>query len=137
MSKEIKFTVIELESNTFHPLLKAEFDGLDDYWWVIDSGASKSVMEIGLAQHYIPQEIESVMATGLGKEVVSTESGIIRDLILDGISFGPLPVALVDFQHINTEYSKFSDKKIIGLIGCDFLHKHKAVIDFGLSKITI
>jgi len=137
MSKEIKFTVIELESNTFHPLLKAEFDGLDDYWWVIDSGASKSVMEIGLAQHYIPEEIETVMATGLGKEVVSTESGIIWDLILDGVSFGPLPVALIDFQHINTEYSKFSDKKIIGLIGCDFLQKHKAIIDFGQSTITV
>lgn len=136
MPGEIKFTVIELESQTFHPLLKADFEGLDDYWWVIDSGASKSVMEISLAQHYFPEQIETVMATGLGKEVVSTESGIIKDLKLGGFSFGPLPVALVDFQHINTEYSKFSNKKIIGLIGCDFLHKHKAIIDFGENKIS-
>lgn len=137
MSRELKFTVIELESNTFHPLLKADFDGLDDYWWVIDTGASKSVMEINLAQHYFHDEIEAVMATGLGKEAVTTESGTIRDIKLGGFSFGPLPVALVDFQYINTEYSKFSDKKIIGLIGCDFLHEHKAVIDFGQSTITI
>ena len=137
MSKEIKFTIIELESNTFHPLLKADFNGLEEYWWVIDSGASKSVMEISLAQHYLHEAIDTVMATGLGKEIVSTESGKIRDVKLGGFSFGPLPVALVDFQHINTEYSKFSDKKIIGLIGCDFLRKHKAVIDFGKSIITL
>jgi hypothetical protein len=135
MSKEIKFTIIELESNTFHPLIRAEFDDLDEYWWVIDSGASKSVMEISLAQHYLPEEIDAVMATGLGKEIVSTESGIIKDFKLCGSSFGPLPVALVDFQHINTEYSKFSDKKIIGLIGCDFLYGHKAIIDFGQCTI--
>lgn len=137
MPIEIKFTVIELESNTYHPLLKAEFDGLDEYWWVIDTGASKSVMEISLTNHYLSEEIETVMATGLGKEVVSTASGIVDDLKLGGFSFGPLKVALVDFQHINTEYSKFSDKKIIGLIGCDFLYAHKAIIDFeqGLIKL--
>jgi hypothetical protein len=137
MSKEIKFTIIELESNTFHPLLKADFNGLEDYWWVIDTGASKSVMEINLSEHYLPEDIDAVMATGLGKEIVSTASGIIQDIKLDGISFGSLKVALVDFEHINTEYLKFSDKKIVGLIGCDFLHEHKAVIDFGQSTITI
>jgi len=137
MSREIKFTVIELESNTFHPLLKAEFNGLDDYWWVIDTGASKSVMEISLAEHYLPEEVETVMATGLGKEVISTASGLIENIRLNGLSFGPLKVALIDFQHINTEYSKFSSKKIIGLIGCDFLHEKKAVINFRKSTITL
>jgi len=94
-------------------------------------------MEISFAMHYLPEKIDSVMATGLGKEIVSTESGKIKNLKLGSFSFGPLPVALVDFQHINSEYAKFSDKKIIGLIGCDFLHKHKAVIDFGRSTITL
>jgi hypothetical protein len=137
MSKEIKFTVIELESETFHLLLKADFEGLDNYWWVIDSGASKSVMEISLVDYYLPEEIDAVMATGLGKEIVSTASGIIEDLKLEGFSYGPLRVALVDFQHINAEYAKFSDKKIIGLIGCDFLYKHKAVIDFGQNTVSL
>jgi hypothetical protein len=137
MLKIIKFTIIELESNTFHPLVKADFKGLEDYWWVIDSGASKSVMEITLMDHYFTEETDAVMATGLGKEEVSTTSGIIDDLKLDGYSFGPLKVALVDFQHINTEYSKFSKKKIIGLIGCDFLYKHMAVINFEQCSVIL
>jgi hypothetical protein len=137
MSKEIKFILVELESNTFHPLVKADFKGLENYWWVIDSGASKSVMEITLMDHYLREETEAVMATGLGKEEVSTSSGIIEDLRLDGISYGPLKVALVDFQHISTEYSRFTDKKIIGLIGCDFLYAHKATIDFNRFRLTL
>ena len=137
MSQKIKFTVIELDSNTFHPLVKADFKGLKDYWWVIDSGASKSVMEITLMDHYLREETDAVMATGLGKEEVSTSSGVIGDLKLDGHRFGPLKVALVDFQHINTEYSKFSDKKIIGLIGCDFLYEHKAIIDFKQCAVIL
>lgn len=43
---------------------------------------------------------------------------------------GPLRVALVDFGHINNEYAKFSDKKIVGLIGCDFLYSRRAILDF-------
>jgi hypothetical protein len=58
-------------------------------------------------------------------------------LIIGGINFGPLKVALVDFNHINKEYAKFSDKKIVGLIGCDFLFSRKAILDFDQQKLKL
>lgn len=137
MIKEIDFSIIELEPNTFHPLIKAEFDLPEEYWWVIDSGASKSVMDINFSACYTSEDIDPVMATGIGKEIVSTSSGIITYFKLEGVNFGPLNVALVDFKHINEEYSKLSDKKIIGLIGCDFLYTHEAVINFKQKKLII
>lgn len=135
--KEICFEVIELEAKTYHPLVKAEFPGLEEHWWVIDSGASKSVFDQSLISYYIADEDDSVMATGLGKEVVETNSGTIPELSIGGVSFGSLKVALVDFRHINDEYSKFSDKKIVGLIGCDFLYSHKAILNFEQTKILL
>ena len=135
--QEIRFEIVELEANTYHPLIKAEFTGLEEYWWVIDTGASKSVFDSSLTDHFQANEDESVMATGLGKEVVETNSGTVTELMLGGLSFGPLKVALVDFEHINNEYAKFSDKKIAGLIGCDFLYSRKAVLDFEQAKITL
>jgi hypothetical protein len=134
---EIRFEIIELEAKTYHPLIKAEFTGLEEYWWVIDTGASKSVFDSSLTEHYLNNEDESVMATGLGKEVVETNSGTIAELKLGGLNFGPLKVALVDFEHINNEYAKFSDKKIAGLIGCDFLYSRNAILDFEQVKITL
>ena len=134
---EIRFEIIELEAKTYHPLIKAEFPGLEEYWWVIDTGASKSVFDSSLTEHYLNNEDESVMATGLGKEVVETNSGTIAELKLGGLNFGPLKVALVDFEHINNEYAKFSDKKIAGLIGCDFLYSRNAILDFEQAKITL
>ena len=134
---EIRFEIIELEAKTYHPLIKAEFTGLEEYWWVIDTGASKSVFDSSLTEHYLNNEDESVMATGLGKEVVETNSGTIAELKLGGLNFGPLKVALVDFEHINNEYAKFSNKKIAGLIGCDFLYSRNAILDFEQAKITL
>ena len=80
---------------------------------------------------------ETVMATGLGKEVVETSSGLIASLQMGGYDFGPLLVALVDFQHINDEYAKFSTKRVVGLIGCDFLYAHKAILDFDKKIISL
>ena len=134
--QEICFEIVELEANTCHPLVKAEFKGLDEYWWVIDSGASKSVFEVSLTDYYIADD-ESVMATGLGKEVVETSSGTIDEFKIGGFNFGPLKVALVNFQHINDEYAKFSEKKIVGLIGCDFLYSRKAILDFEQKRIML
>ena len=135
--QEISFEIVELEAHTYHPLVKAEFPGLEDHWWVIDTGASKSVFDVLLSDYCISDEGDSVMATGLGKEVVETNSGSITELKIGGFNFGPLKVALVDFDHINNEYAKFSDKKIVGLIGCDFLYTRKAILDFELAKIIL
>jgi len=137
MTKEIPFLIVELEPNTFHPLVKAEFDLQDEYWWVIDSGASKSVMDINFSALYTSEDLDPIMATGIGKEMVSTASGIIPSFNLGEINFGQLKVALVDFMHINEEYAKFSDKKIIGLIGCDFLCHHEAIIDFKKKTLFV
>ena len=137
MRRKIAIEIIELEPNTYHPLIKAEFPGLSDYWWVIDSGASKSVLDSSLAEIYLSDQQESVMATGLGKEVVETSSGKIIGLKLGGFNFGTLNVALVDFHHINLEYAKFSEKKIVGLIGSDFLHVRKAILDFEKSILKL
>lgn len=137
MRKEIAIEVVELESNTYHPLVKAEFPGLENAFWVIDSGASKSVFDVSLTDFYQTSNDDSVMATGLGKEVVATDSGVIEELYLGNFNFGILKVALVDFQHINDEYAKFSNKKIVGLIGCDFLFTQKAILDFDKTILRV
>lgn len=135
--QEVSLEIVELESMTYHPLVKAEFEGLGEHWWVIDSGASKSVFDVSLIGYYIADDNDSVMATGLGKEVVETNSGTIAELIIGDFNFGSLKVALVDFNHINNEYAKFSDKKIVGLIGCDFLFSRKAILDFDQQKLKL
>ena len=134
---EIDIEIVELEEKTYHPLIKAEFQGLGDLWWVIDTGASKSVFDEALTDYYTLDNDDHVMATGLGKEMVETNSGKINSFILGETDFGVLHVALINFTHINTEYAKFSDKLIIGLLGSDFLFAHKAILDFDRKRLSL
>lgn len=137
MEKEISFVLVELEVGTFHPLIKADFDELDHCYWVIDTGASKSVLDVEMSSHCQLSGDDQVMATGIGTEAVETNSGQLDRLVLDGIHFGSIQVALVSFEHVNREYSRFTPYRIIGLIGCDFLVRNRARIDFSRNVLVI
>ena len=135
--KEIQMEVVELEEETIHLLVKAERPGLDNHWWVVDTGASKSVIDRAVASIFVGEESEGSMATGLGKEMVETSMGVICDFRLGGIDFGSLNVAIVDLHHINDEYSKYSDKRIAGLLGSDFFYRENATIDYKRRTILL
>ncbi|MEI7422879.1 MAG: retropepsin-like aspartic protease [Prolixibacteraceae bacterium] len=135
--KEILMEVVELEEETIHLLVKAERPGLENHWWVVDTGASKSVIDRAVASFFVGEESEGSMATGLGKEMVETSMGVISDFRLDGIDFGSLKVAIVDLHHINDEYSKYSDKRIAGLLGSDFFYRENATIDYKSRTIKL
>lgn len=122
--------VVELEEGTIHLLVPATIPGVENHWWVVDTGASKSVIDRAVARYFVEDESAGSMATGLGKEMVQTATGLISHLRVGGILFDPLSVAIVDLHHINEEYAKYSDKRIAGLLGSDFFYREKALVDY-------
>lgn len=129
--------IVLLEEGTIHLLVPFLHLGLENHWWVVDTGASKSVIDKTLAERLVEDESEGSMATGLGQEMVETSVGIVRDFRLGGGSFEALQVAIVDLSHINEEYAKYSDKKIAGLLGSDFFYRENAVIDYENRNIIL
>lgn len=129
--------VVLLEEGTLHVLVPANANGLENFWWVVDTGASKSVVDRAVAEYFVEEESAGALATGLGQEMVETTVANLKELQLGGINFEPLHVAVVDLHHINDEYSKYSDKKIAGLLGSDFFFREKALIDYGSRMILL
>jgi hypothetical protein len=132
----IPLEVVLLEEDTIHLLVEAVADGLENHWWVVDTGASKSVVDRAVAVLFVGEESAGAMATGLGQEMVETSTAFLSHLSLGGHRFEPLQVAIVDLHHINDEYAKYSDKRIAGLLGSDFFYREKAVIDYD-NKIIL
>lgn len=128
--KEIPIEMVLLEEGTIHLLVEAVAEGLENHWWVIDTGASKSVVDRALANKLVGEMVVGSLATGLGKEMVETSTGYVTSFVLGGFCFEAMQVAIVDLHHINEEYAKYSDKRIAGLLGSDFFYREKAVIDY-------
>lgn len=129
--------VVFLEEGTIHLLVEVVALDVENLWWVVDTGASKSVVDRALASSFVGDQVVGSPATGLGKEMVETSTGFISNLILGGFSFDTLQVAIVDLHHINEEYAKYSDKRIAGLLGSDFFFREKALVDYEARILSL
>lgn len=140
MQHIIPIKVVELEEDNYHLMVSGIFPDGEKGHWIIDTGASKTVFDKTLATYYRIIEaghIGEMQSAGLGVEYIETEVGEISCVTFNGYSALQLKVALIDLTHINNLYEKYTDLKICGLIGSDFLYNHKAIIDYSSMELTL
>jgi len=132
MKIKIPLQIIELEEHNFHIIVTGKFDDGSTGFWAIDTGASKTVFDKNLSDKYenTDEEADEIHTAGVGEKPLSTTLGNLPGILLGKLKTGKLTVALLDLSHINELYKKATDLEICGLIGGDFLMKHRAVIDY-------
>lgn len=132
MKIKIPLQIVELEEGNFHLITNAKFsDGINRYW-AIDTGASKTVFDKNLEDYYniSEEKTEEIHSAGIGEKPLITSIGNMNSFSLGRFKVENLKVALIDLSHINQLYYRATNIEICGLIGGDFLVKHKAIIDY-------
>lgn len=143
MARKRKYTVpiqlIELENENYHILIEGVLKNGKSLQWVIDTGASKTVFDANLAEHFDADELEAteIKSAGIGEGHVETQTGILHEIYFGQMPLADWPVAIINLGHINKIYSQFTDIEIAGLLGSDFLLKHQCIIDFKNLQITL
>lgn len=139
MKIKIPLQLIELEDENYHLILHSVFaDGTAGYW-VVDTGASKTVFDRGLEDKYkvLKEEADQIHTAGIGDKPIETTMACMKSFSLGKLPVNDFHVALLDLEHINQFYSKASNHRICGLLGGDFLLKYKAVIDYKKMKLSL
>lgn len=136
---EIPIKLVELENENYHIMIECIFPDHTKGMWVVDTGASKSVLDSNLPQYFSPLEtpLTEIESMGIGNLTVETKVGIIATISFGGTHLNDLQVAIIDLSPINELYRKHANETITGLIGSDFLLQHKAVIDFRRKIIQL
>jgi hypothetical protein len=128
--KTIPLQKIDLDANGVHLLVESSIIEEGTYF-IIDTGASKSVIDISLIENIPHTKIDS-------NEIKSSHiSGMIDGQIIELKNF-PIDTHIclqfqalsMSLEHINTLYEPFIDKKISGLLGGDFFDKYNATINY-------
>lgn len=127
----VPIEVVELEDNSFHILVSVEVNGVcGDV--IVDTGASVSVLDQAMFHEEeesldMVREIQSGSVNGQIKNVKVIHVGLFKlgDLTLQG-----MPSAILDLTYVNEMYGKHFNRKVLGLLGCDFFVKYRAVIDY-------
>ena len=132
MKIEIPIEIIELESNSYHLLVKCEINGNQTGELVIDTGASKTVLDKNFVSEYKSTETmdSEMQSRGLGEGSIETEMVKVPKFCLGDLVVEDFSCALIDLSGINEMYQQYCNREICGLLGSDFLLKHQAIIDY-------
>lgn len=135
----IPLELIELEAMNYHLAVSCRFDDGSEGLWIIDTGASRTVFDLGLVAHYdqVETDEELVKSAGIGAERLETTLGELHPFSLGEFRIEPLIVALIDLSHINRLYYHATEREICGLIGSDLLMQFNAVIDYRTLQLTL
>ncbi|MFW5774510.1 MAG: aspartyl protease family protein [Tangfeifania sp.] len=139
MKIKIPLLLIELEDDNYHLVAESALPDKTTGYWVVDTGASKTVFDKNLSENFreIETAHEEIHTAGIGEEPLESSVGHVYDFTLGKLKVGQLRVALLDLSHLNKFYSKATNLKICGLLGSDFMLKHKAVIDYRKKQLVL
>ena len=134
----IPIEIVELENSSFHTIIKVEIDGIHGDM-IIDTGASATVIDQKLFPEKIRDresapQILSGSVNGQIEEVCLIHAGYIK---IGGRKLKNIQLAAIDLDYVNEMYGKHLNRKIIGLLGCDFCVRYHAVIDYLCNKMIL
>lgn len=127
--------LVELENNSFHLVLPVEINGQKGDM-IIDTGASVTVIDRHLVTDRMPEQSHIQMQSGS----VSGEIEDVKVVEIEKFKIGERRIrtttlAAIDLDYVNEMYSKRLNRKIVGLLGCDFCVKHEVVIDYPNKRL--
>jgi hypothetical protein len=133
MTYEIPLQIIELEQENYHIVIEGRFEDQTPSCWIIDTGASKTVLDINLGAFYEvieSNDMEDYQSAGINQGMLETTVGKMAALNFGALEITDQKVALIDLNHVNDIYGKYTSRRIAGLLGGDILMEHKCVIDY-------
>ncbi|MDR2848154.1 MAG: retroviral-like aspartic protease family protein [Bacteroidales bacterium] len=124
------------EENSYHLLVTGKLNG-KPCDLLIDTGASQTVFDIALIPELPKKDQPDIQSSGINSDSVVTSFGVVRRFKLGELKLKDWRVVLMDMQHVNEIYRRFSSKKISGLIGSDFLLRYNAVISYKKKHLVL
>jgi len=135
---EIPLQIIELEQDNYHILIEGYFNDETPSCWIIDTGASKTVLDVNLSSFYeaIDSDDENdYQSAGINQGMMDTTVGKMFNLRFGDLKITGQKVALIDLNHVNNIYGKYTPYRIAGLLGGDILMHYHCTIDYARKII--
>ncbi len=135
----IPLSIIEIEPDGCHLMINATISGMKANV-LIDTGASKTIMDFTRAKHYLDNPIIKSFdkhLAGIGAGKVQTWVTRCPKITLGNIDVTDLELVLIDLKPINASYAVFDLPRIDIVMGGDLLRRFGAVIDYGNKSLII
>lgn len=132
-------TIKNLEGGGKHIFVKCSISG-QRHIMLIDTGCSNTVFDSS-SEVFAATKTHDLKGSSkncsLNAPIENIKVGKIKKFGIGRFTTDINRGLFIDLSQINALYQSTIGQRIIGIIGSDFLMKHKATIDFGNKKLTI
>jgi hypothetical protein len=138
MPVEIPLIIKKIPPKGRHVFVEGRINGYP-LRFLIDTGASKSVIDSAFVQAYFPKKkiINTThQTTGLGTNIPNSNFVRMHRVRIGDKKIGAVQFALLDLHVINDAYTLTGLPQVSAIIGADILVKNKCSIDFNTEKIN-
>ena len=108
--------------------------------FVVDTGASQTVIDKNRAEHFIPGGIHRMLdalTAGIGTNNLESQAVIIKNIRIGELKIKNYELILLDLHHVNESYKTMGFKEIDGIFGSELLDKYAAIIDFKKAQLKL
>ena len=139
---KVPISLWELDPEGFHIVIKAKLHGVS-VRMLIDTGANHSCFDRPFFQTIMQDsDNESIIGAdevniGIGGEDFESAIAEVEKFQIGRSIFPKMTVRLLDLMQINAAYGQVGFPAIHGVLGGDFLHKYKAVIDYNNAQLIL
>jgi hypothetical protein len=135
----LKLRIFKLPGGGKHIALNAVVNG-NKAVLLIDTGASNSIFDlehIAFAETKLIKVDSDGNGSGFNSEISNLFHGKIAELKISRFKQVNTNVIFTSMNHINSLYRSLRLPVIAGIIGCDWLVEHKAILDFSQQILQI
>ena len=134
---EAGLEVLNLHDDGFHLLVEVVVFNTR-FKAVVDTGASRTVLDKNIIEEYIETDLLIVsdkLSTGLGTNSMESHTLLIPSLLIGELEIRDFETAVLDLSMINHAYESLAAGPIVGVIGGDIMVKYNAIINYSSKKI--
>lgn len=137
MEIKVPIEVVKLEDNSFHIITTIQIGCLEGDF-IIDTGASVTVIDKCTPFNYETlEDVSEIYSGGVCGELNEVKLVNVAQFRIGDHLLPNVHVALIDLQYVNALYEKYLQRRVAGLLGCDFCVKYNAVIDYENKWLTL
>ena len=136
---KVPLQLINLQNDGFHLLVEVVVFG-QSFNLVLDTGASKTVIDKETLEQFVSTDkiLQSEQfSTGLGTSEMPSFTLTLPQIKIGKLKIKDFDVAVLDLSTITQAYRALNLPPVIGVLGGDLLHLHRAVIDYNKTELKL
>ncbi|HRX31094.1 MAG TPA: retropepsin-like aspartic protease [Tenuifilaceae bacterium] len=132
----IPLQVINIEPGGIHLVVDVYLDK-KKLKFVLDTGASQSLIDKGLGYESMAIDNEKTEAIGFNSEKTEITFAAFKQVKIGKITFPSFKAAVADMTNLKDVYKEYAGFEINGLLGCDFIVEYFNSINIRQRKIFV